>query len=671
MYATFNPHARFELRLPAGRKRDWPAMDIGWRKWRPTNPTSPWWYSLDRFSSLIAALLTEERAGGKALSVRQFIGSFARLSGVMKQKEVFCDADLPGNALADLVHDGAVDESLAYSLLDAMQRESKAIQPAALGVLGKDQIVQALVGLYGVAETSIRYRKRVGDADGLPYVLEVAFGVKEEGREQERCSRVAGLNFAPALTSLFDMVDVFIGMLRIDPHDPVVLLTHLTIPKIVTTDRGKARVVLPEEVDESLRELLTIVTREHTKAKRKADRHESRLEKEDLRRLRHEEGKDKDLLKRTCYEVLPWAYQEVSGNGSLPAEARQIMYKVRKVVLAKIGRFYDDKSQTFQQKILPAFLREHPELCKDWDVTFDSRGHFQEPHTGKRIGIGTIAVRSYIASWKDEPPPSEWKPRKYRCKTSGPAFRFNHALFLEKEGFGPLLRKAEIEERFDIAIMSTKGMSVTAARDLIVDLTEAGVTIHVMHDCDKTGFSILHTLFNDTVRYQFGSTVNVVDLGLRLEDALAMGLEGETVDYEMKKDPKIRLRECGATEQECQFLVSEQVSEKLWRGRRVELNEMSSPMFIHYLENKLIQHGVKKLVPDQDTLAEAYLQAHKLNRINAVVAEFLKSDDVKVEVPDNLEEQVRQMIEGTNLSWDQAIWRIVSGEEDDKAEKDS
>ena len=40
-------------------------------------------------------------------------------------------------------------------------------------------------------------------------------------------------------------------------------------------------------------------------------------------------------------------------------------------------------------------------------------------------------------------------------------------LFIEKEGFDPILESAGIAKKFDIAIMSTKGMSVTAARLLL------------------------------------------------------------------------------------------------------------------------------------------------------------------------------------------------------------
>jgi hypothetical protein len=49
-------------------------------------------------------------------------------------------------------------------------------------------------------------------------------------------------------------------------------------------------------------------------------------------------------------------------------------------------------------------------------------------------------------------------------------------LFVEKEGFERLFKAAAIARRFDVAIMSTKGMSVTAARLLIDKLTRQGAT---------------------------------------------------------------------------------------------------------------------------------------------------------------------------------------------------
>ncbi len=51
--------------------------------------------------------------------------------------------------------------------------------------------------------------------------------------------------------------------------------------------------------------------------------------------------------------------------------------------------------------------------------------------------------------------------------TFGPKHRYGAILFIEKEGFMPLLKAVRLAERYDLAVMSTKGMSVTASRELV------------------------------------------------------------------------------------------------------------------------------------------------------------------------------------------------------------
>ena len=47
----------------------------------------------------------------------------------------------------------------------------------------------------------------------------------------------------------------------------------------------------------------------------------------------------------------------------------------------------------FSQTLLPDYIEEHG---VDWDVVYDARGHFEEPHTNRRIGCGTIEVGNYL-----------------------------------------------------------------------------------------------------------------------------------------------------------------------------------------------------------------------------------------------------------------------------------
>ena len=66
---------------------------------------------------------------------------------------------------------------------------------------------------------------------------------------------------------------------------------------------------------------------------------------------------------------------------------------------------------------------------------------------------------------------------------------------------------------------SKPGMSSTAARQLLEEVSKLrSVKILVLHDFDKSGFSIAATLRRDTERFQFQHPPEIIDLGLRLED---------------------------------------------------------------------------------------------------------------------------------------------------------
>src|SRR5207245_4559503 len=99
----------------------------------------------------------------------------------------------------------------------------------------------------------------------------------------------------------------------------------------------------------------------------------------------------------------------------------------------------------------------------------------------------------------------------------GPSGNLSAVLFCEKEGFSPLFKAVNLANRFDLMIISTKGVSVTAARKLIDNVCgDHDIPLFVLHDFDVAGFLILGTLQRDTRRYQFSSAIEVIDLGLRL-----------------------------------------------------------------------------------------------------------------------------------------------------------
>jgi hypothetical protein len=235
-------------------------------------------------------------------------------------------------------------------------------------------------------------------------------------------------------------------------------------------------------------------------------------------------------------------------------------------------------------------------------------------------------------------------------------------LFIEKEGFDALLARAAIPERFDLPVFSTKGMSTTAARKLVDELSQAGVTILVAHDFDKSGLLIRHYLSNNSRRYRFSAPPRVIDLGLRLADVKRMGLQSESVNYHPKKYPGQVLAEvAGISKAEINFLVRERVGLNRWKGERVELNAMTSQQFIDWLEAKFRALGVTKVIPDRTTLRHAYQRSVLYARINQVAKQLTgQARQAEVEVPPDIEKRVAKLLrENPLISWDMALNQIA------------
>lgn len=665
-YAAFNPHATFSIEAEHYTAVTWNHTAPDWSKWLPTAPTSPHWYTVERLRALIAAYIAAEQDGDRPRTVREFVAEFAGLSGTAKQKAVTEAAGLSGAYLRDLVSGGDVHAGAVDALLAAMKDAARKIKPLALGALGEAHLSAHLVSHRFAQPGIVRYKKIDGDYNGLPFVVEVACGILR--REYQGCGRdlVIGLNWSPALTRApIRQLSEILGEQRVDSGDPVVVLIHLACPRLEFTDRGKSVLSLPMPILDALGRAVRDVTNFWKKAKRQADQ-QDRVRERDLAELRKEQKRRELNIKEAAYLVMERAYMQVS-DGRLPANARQIMYAARKAVLELTGGKCWKNSSYFTQHLLTDFMDEHPELTANWDVVFDARGKLMEPHTGHRVDLGSLAVRRYIQEWHSTIRESlQFTELSSDVKTAGPANRYRFALFIEKEGFSELIDASRIAERYDIAIMSTKGMSVTAARQLVERLSQKDVTVLVLRDFDKAGFSIQHTLQNDTRRYTFTTRPRVIDLGLRLQDVQEMGLTSEPVEYRGDADPRENLRASGATEDECRFLVHRREYGRPWVGERVELNAMTSAQFIAFVERKLDEVGVTKYIPDQDALARAYRRAHRIALLNKAIAEAANAlpDDDAIVIPADVRRRIDKALDpdfagDEAVSWDAAIAQIA------------
>ena len=356
--------------------------------------------------------------------------------------------------------------------------------------------------------------------------------------------------------------------------------------------------------------------------------------------------------KHAAWKVMEQCYRTVSGPRGLPAKVRQIYYQARPKIMAMTYNKMLDYNY-FSQTLLPNYIEEHG--CDDWNVVYDARGHFEEPHSNRRIGCGTLEVDSYLAAMKE---PGIVKPEFSDADVSivGPSGGFGAILYCEKEGFDPLFKAVHLANRYDLMIISNKGLSVTAARKLIDQVCgNNDLPLFVLHDFDFDGFKIFGTLQRDTRRYQFINDVETVDLGLRLADIA--GLEREPAAA-TKMSPQVRRKQLtnnGATDAEIDILLRE----------RVELNAMTSEALVEMIERKLKAYRLKKVIPDDGVLAETYRAFHFSDELREEFEDLkadLEAEGRRIKVPKNLKAKVRAILtKHPDLRWDDAIRTVLDG----------
>jgi hypothetical protein len=122
------------------------------------------------------------------------------------------------------------------------------------------------------------------------------------------------------------------------------------------------------------------------------------------------------------------------------------------------------------------------------------------------------------------------------------------------------------------------------------------------------------------------------------------------------------LRENGASEEEIAFMFRD--FDRLQSTRRVELNAMTSPQFVAYVERKLRENGIAKVIPDRDLLGEVYTSMEKGRRLRDAMEELDEIEEA-IKPPKDLERRVKKALRKTpNIRWDAAIEAIVAAAAD-------
>src|SRR5215203_6190920 len=323
----------------------------------------------------------------------------------------------------------------------------------------------------------------------------------------------------------------------------------------------------------------------------------------------------KTYIKDIVFEVLPQAIR----NAGTTFNRRDLYYATRPLAYNhsewEIGKTLD--YSYFSQGLLTEYQEEHRVIAGMWT---DPRGHLHEPHTGNSVALGTREIAAY----------------------QFPEYTFDKILYVEKEGELPKLQAAKLGERYDMAICSGKGQPTEAVRTLFERAEGGDYQLFVFHDADLDGYDIARVM-REATRRMPGYSVDVIDIGLTVEDALEMGLDSEP--FHRKKDISWELR-MRLSDVAREYLYQRDRYRGGIRGERFELNAiLPDTRRIEYIERKLEENGVRgKVIPPEEALAEkreAMYREKVEGWVNKLVEEYLDTDALKDKMVEEFQERFK------------------------------
>ncbi len=433
----------------------------------------------------------------------------------------------------------------AAKLLAAARATARKVKPARLGFIGSGN--GELPTAYAKEKSSITIAPGRGGASAhIPNVIEVW----AERADSDR------LEFFVNRTPITGTIDIQrqpqrakIGMFGCGLSNafqvgiaPVRIVCNVTTPYMPLSSDGK---------EPDLQQFIDTIALATERACRKANRSSG--------------GNRKQDVKRVIIDCLDAAIATASGNGTLRYSQRQLYYVVRTIVLEEIG--IEPKWGWFCR-----VLTEIEFAGRTIEGMYrDTRGTLYHPHEGTDIPLGTLAVEQYTR----------------------PKWTFSKVVYIEKEGLFEILKAEKWPERNDCALMSAKGFASRAVRD-VIDLmaeTDEAVTFFAVHDADASGTLIFQSLTEGTMA-RAARKAKVFNLGLEPAEAIEMGLAVEKIPKGKRKRPVAKY----VDEEYCEWL----------QENRVELNAMTSPQFIGWLDRKIREAAPDcgKVIPPVGVLGE-------------------------------------------------------------------
>jgi DNA topoisomerase VI subunit B len=176
-FAAFNPHATFRYLAKTDSSEEveiYKSTRENIKKYLPSQPTSPHWYSAESLRRLIFSHIAHAKRGGNDLPLGKFVRQFRGLTSTVKAS-VVCSRLSGFKHLSDFEEK---PEAVA-ELLAAMQAGSKAPKASTLGHVGEEHFRAFFEHVYEVKE--FRYRRSTSTLpSGLPFTFEFALATLDE-----------------------------------------------------------------------------------------------------------------------------------------------------------------------------------------------------------------------------------------------------------------------------------------------------------------------------------------------------------------------------------------------------------------------------------------------------------------------------------------------------------
>nr|DAJ70565.1 MAG TPA: hypothetical protein [Caudoviricetes sp.] len=298
------------------------------------------------------------------------------------------------------------------------------------------------------------------------------------------------------------------------------------------------------------------------------------------------------------------AVSQASGGGTIRFSERQLFYVVRPIVMNEIG---EELSYGNFSSVITDYEKKHGSID---GIYRDCRGSLYTPHLHQTIPIGTLAVEQY----------------------QRPELVFNKVLYIEKEGLFEILKEVKFPEQYDCALLTSKGFASRAIKDLLDLLGESDdeIEVYCIHDCDPAGTMIYQTLQEET-KSRGKRKVKIIDLGLNPKEAIQMMLPKEKVEKNSETSAN-----------------SLDFESKHWlQSNRVELNAMTSPQLVAWIEKKFDQYACSKIVPQENILRNELKNRLALRAREKIQEEILQANNY-----DNRVKQYLQPLVGEILKTD-------------------